>query len=127
MANLTVFDASAVVRTIKALDIGGTLVEVTTPLFATSSATAAVACSVTAVDLLASNANRMPGTKIINTSLTRTLTVGYGSGTPSATSFYTKLVPGEEWEMPGLFTGLIRGIWDGADAAGYAVVTELTP
>jgi hypothetical protein len=127
MPDLSVFDSAGVARTIKALEVGGKLIEVTTKAAASTSATTAVPVNVAAVDLLAANADRLPGTKGINTSTTRTLTLSYGTGTPSDTHFYTKLVPGEEWEMPDLFSGVIRGIWDGADAAGYFVVTELTP
>ena len=44
---------------------------------------------------------------------------------PVSTSYYTvKLVPGAYYEVPGVFTGRIDGVWDAA--TGNAIVTELS-
>lgn len=39
-------------------------------------------------------------------------------------SFKVRLVPGAYWEAPSNWAGAVAGIWDGADAAGFAHVEE---
>lgn len=40
--------------------------------------------------------------------------------------FTVKLVPGAYYEVPFNYTGIVQGIWDAADAAGFAAVVEMT-
>jgi hypothetical protein len=61
---------------------------------------------------------------IVNDSEIATLKVKYGA-TASATSFTHRVAPGETL-VEDMYTGIVDGIWDQADAAGAARVTELT-
>ena len=81
----------------------------------------AVNASVTAVDLLAANSTRRSAS-IFNTATTR-LYLKCGTGA-SLTSFAAYVEPGGYYEVPTAYTGLITGIWAGADASGRAMITE---
>lgn len=72
--------------------------------------------------LLASNANRL-GATVTNDS-TQILYVKLGA-TATATSYTVRMLPGDYYEVPFGYTGIIDGIW-AADASGAARVTELT-
>lgn len=97
----------------------GTNVTQTTPQPSASTVTN-VAASVTVVDLLSLNLNRL-GAQILNDS-TSVLYVKLGSAA-SATSYTLAMAPGSYYELPSpAYTGLITGIW--VSANGNARVTE---
>lgn len=80
-----------------------------------------VSGSASNVQLLASNASRK-GASFFNDS-TATLYIKFGT-TASASSFTTKLLPNQYYEMPfPVYTGEIDGIWDSAN--GAVRITEL--
>jgi hypothetical protein len=81
-----------------------------------------VAGSATDVTILAANANRLMAA-ILNDS-TAVLYLLIGAGTSSATVHTVQLAAGDYYEVPGRYTGVIKGIW--ASAAGAARVTEFT-
>lgn len=72
--------------------------------------------------LISSNANRL-GATVFNDS-TVVLYVKLGA-TASTTSFTIKLDPGDYYEIPFGYTGVVDGIW-ASDASGAARITELT-
>ncbi len=80
-----------------------------------------VASSITNVNLLASNANRL-GATIANDS-TSAVFVKLGA-TASSTSFTVKIAAAGYYEVPGNYTGQIDAIW--VSANGSARMTELT-
>lgn len=108
------------VRTLKT-DAGGNLQTTITPpsLGATQ---ANVAVNVAVVTLQAANAARR-GWSVLNDSTIATLSLRLGAGA-TLTNGTVKLLPGAYWEMPYNYVGQITGIWDVADAAGAARVTE---
>lgn len=95
-------------------------------LAATSTVTR-VATAVINTTLLASNTARI-GATIHNNSTTNLFiklgaTAAIGAGVES---FTTRVVPNAYYEVPFGYTGIIDGIWDGADANGEALMDELT-
>jgi len=106
-----------------------------TPATAATSAVTRVAASATNVTLLAANVNRR-GAMIANHSTVATLYIKLGataSITAGSESFTAILAPnnssdvGGYYEVPFGYTGIIDGIWGAADAAGEALMTEITP
>ena len=100
----------------------------TTPLVvlngaATTAAQTSVNSGTSAVTILAANASRKAAS-ITNTDA-NPLYLLLGSGTPSATNYTAKLVTDAYYEVPGGYTGIVKGIW-AADGSGVALVTELT-
>lgn len=97
---------------------------------AATSAVTRVAVNVANVTLLAANANRK-GATIENNSAASNLflklgaTANIGAGTESFTAVLGAGVRAY-YEVPAGYTGIIDGIWDAADAAGEALITELT-
>lgn len=83
-----------------------------------------VADSATAVDLLASNANRKSA--IIKNTSSAVLYVGLGTVAPTTSDYSETLVQGQSWLIPTIYTGVIKGIWDTDPNDGGALVTELT-
>lgn len=81
-----------------------------------------VASSASAVTILGANTLRK-GASVYNDS-TSILYLGLSVTTPSATVYTVQLGPGQYYEVPFGYTGLIRGIW--ASANGNARVMELT-
>jgi hypothetical protein len=81
-----------------------------------------VAASAASVSLLAANENRRR--VILYNESTADLYVKFGA-TASATSYTTKLGPGDTYESPTdwVYTGVIDGIWSAAN--GAAQITEL--
>lgn len=81
-----------------------------------------VAASATSVTLLAANENRRR--VILYNESTADLYVKFGA-TASATSYTTKLGPGDTYESPTdwVYTGVIDGIWSAA--TGTAQITEM--
>jgi len=89
-----------------------------------SSALTAVPVSVTSVVLLAANAARRQFT-IFNSS-SKLLSIAFAA-TASATAFTTQLPSGGLYESPADgYTGVVSGIWAGADATKSAHITEIT-
>lgn len=112
--------------------LGGTTLPLpvsTVPASATSSAVTRQAVSIVNVTLKAANANRR-GLAIHNNTVASNLFIklgavaNIGAGTES---FTIKLVPGGYYEVPFGYTGIVDGIWDAAEAAGEALITEITP
>jgi hypothetical protein len=107
------------------LDVDVTRVSGTVTVDESTVSTATVSnvnVSTSAVTLKASNGSRK-GLIIYNDS-TQALRVKYGSGAAAA-SFTVKLAAQGYWEMPRkIYTGIVTGIWEGADASGAARVTE---
>jgi hypothetical protein len=94
---------------------------------ASTSAVTRVATNVANVTLKALNAARI-GLCIQNNSTTNLFlklgaTAAIGAGVES---FTVRMVPNAYYEVPYGYTGIVDGIWDGADATGEALVTELT-
>lgn len=88
-----------------------------------SVATSRTAASATAVTLKASNTSRT-ALSIQNDS-NKDLYVLLGSGTPSTTNYSVMLERrGGYYEMPFLYTGEVKGIWDGGSPSGGAQVVE---
>lgn len=87
-----------------------------------SSTISRVASSASSTTLLAANASRTR--VIIYNESTADLYVKFGA-TASATSYTTKLGPGDTYESPTdwVYTGVIDGIWSAAN--GAAQITEL--
>jgi len=83
-----------------------------------------VADSATDVQILASNANRL-GASVFNDS-SATLHLGLGTTTVTTTNYTAKLASGAYYEVPGGFTGELRGLWASDPNDGGAKVTELT-
>ncbi|KPM56273.1 hypothetical protein CcI49_03305 [Frankia sp. CcI49] len=81
-----------------------------------------VAASASAVTVLAANTARI-GAAITNES-TATLYLRVGAGTVTATSYTVALGPGDYYELPARYTGIVSGIWSAAD--GAARVAEWT-
>jgi len=97
----------------------------TQPVILKGSSSAAqtnVAASVTAVTIIIANAARRHIT-VRNDSAVATLALSL-SGTASPTNLVEELAPGATWTPPIPWLGSISGIWDQADAAGAARVTE---
>jgi hypothetical protein len=98
---------------------------------ATASAVTRVPVNVANVTLKALNASRKALT-IYNNSATANLFVKLGAGAAigvGAESFTIRMVPLSYYEVPGpngLYTGIVDGIWDAADAGGEALITETT-
>ncbi len=106
---------------------GGVTLTAPGPGAAGTSDVTRVAANVASVTLKAANAGRI-GLCVQNNATTNLfLKLGagavIGAGVESATA---KLVPGAYFETPFGYTGIVDGIWDGADANGEALVTELT-
>lgn len=108
-------------------NISGGSVTATPPTTSTENTTR-VAANVASVTLLAALATRLGGT--IFNGATSNLYVRLGAAaaiiTPGAERFSVKIVPGAYYEIPFGWIGEIRGIWDAADASGYAAIEELT-
>lgn len=94
---------------------------------ASTSVVARVATNVANVTLQAVNAGRI-GWAIQNNATTNLFVkLGAGANIGAGTeSFTVRMVPNAYYELPFGYTGIIDGIWDGADATGEALVTELT-
>lgn len=97
----------------------------------TSSTVTRIPVSIVPVVLLASNGNRVTAF-ITNNSSTSTLYVLAGTGVPSiapgAELFSAIVKPGKAFGTDvHEYSGIIQGIWDTADAAGEALVTEVLP
>ncbi len=94
---------------------------------ASTSAIARVATNVANVLLLALNAGRIGAAFQNNSTTNLFLKLGavanIGAGVES---FTVRMVPNAYYEVLGGYTGVIDGIWDGADATGEVLVTELT-
>ena len=97
-----------------------------------TSTPAPIPVSVVNVTLLAAGPTRR-GATIVNKSLVSTLYLKCGA-TATTSSFTVILEPGPAgttrrsyYEVPFHYTGIVDGIWDLADAAGSAVVTEFLP
>ena len=99
--------------------VGGTVTTKETRA-ATSSVTS-VAASASSGTVLASNANRLAATVFNDSTALLYLKLG---ATASSTSHTVQIQPNGYYEVPGLYTGIIDGIW--ASATGNARVTELT-
>ena len=80
-----------------------------------------VAASLTNVVLLTVNANRIGATVFNSSSSILYLILG---STASTTSFTVQINSGGYYETPFAYSGVIAGIWSGAD--GSAFITELT-
>ena len=91
------------------------------------SAVTRVAANVASVTLKAANAARKGLTVFNNSTSILYIKLGavaaIGAGTES---FSVKVLAGGYYEVPYGWTGIVDGIWDVADAAGEALVTELT-
>lgn len=86
------------------------------------------AVSIVNVTLKAANVNRK-GLAVYNNSAVSNLFLKLGATADiggGAESFTARLVPNALYEVPFGYTGIVDGIWDGADANGEALVTELT-
>jgi hypothetical protein len=100
---------------------------------AATSVVTRVAASATNVTLLALNTARR-GACLTNSSATQPLYLKLGataSISGGAESYTAVLAPntgsgGGYYEVPFGYTGIIDGIWGGADASGECLVTELT-
>ena len=99
--------------------VGGTVT--TKETRAATSGVTSVAASATSVTVLASNANRLAATVFNDSTALLYLKLG---ATASSTSHTVQIQPNGYYEVPGLYTGIIDGIW--ASATGNARVTELT-
>lgn len=92
-----------------------------------TSAVTRVPTAIINTTLLAANADRIGATfqnnSVTNLFLKLGATAGIGAGTES---FTVRIVPNAYYEVPFGYTGIIDGIWDGADATGEVLVTELT-
>ena len=77
----------------------------------------------TAVILAAGNTDRSALFILNDAGSSGTLYVKYGTGA-SSTSYTVAVAAGGYWEMPGVYTGVISGIW-AADGDGTALVTEV--
>ena len=80
------------------------------------------------VTLLALNANRL-GAAIINHATGTILFLKLGAVAvigAGVESYTVLLVPNAYYEVPFGYTGVIDGIWDIADAAGEALITEVS-
>lgn len=89
---------------------------------ATTGTQSNVSGSASDVTILASNANRM-GATVTNDS-TAILYLLLANATSSTTVHTVQLGPGDYYEVPFGYSGVIKGIW--ASATGSARVTELT-
>lgn len=86
-----------------------------------TSATTAIASSISAVTLLAANTARK-GASIYNDS-TQALYVLRGTGTASVTNYSLQVAPGGYYELPAVAPcDVLKGVWPVAN--GYARVTE---
>ncbi len=97
----------------------------TTPTTSSTPTLTSVTSSATLVQLLASNVNRKGA--IIHNDSGHTLLLVLGS-VGSLTSYTDQVLSNNTWsmgELGVLFTGVISGIWNGADAKA-AKITELT-
>lgn len=95
---------------------------------ATASAVTRVAVNVANVTLKAANAARL-GLTVFNNSAASNLFLKLGAAAAigaGVESFTIKITPGFYYEVPYSWVGIVDGIWDAADAAGEALVTELT-
>jgi hypothetical protein len=80
-----------------------------------------VTANTASVTLLAANSSRK-GAVIFNNS--QDVLFAKCGATASSSSFTAKLFPGDTWEVPFGYTGIIDGIW--LAASGTAVITEFT-
>lgn len=84
----------------------------------------AVPVSTASVQLVASNATRhKAGVSILNDSASANLLVRPGDTAASATDYAYKVAPGGSVLIE-RYRGAIQGIWDAADAAGHARISE---
>jgi hypothetical protein len=88
---------------------------------ASTATLANITAATSSTTILASNTSRLH--VVLHNDSLATLDLKYGSSA-SATSYTYELQPGDHWEMPYLYTGIITGIWTSVD--GAARVTELT-
>lgn len=109
------------VLTLPALPAGTNVIGSVTQAPSTTATLTNVSASASSVTLLASNSGRLHA-QLWNDSAS-VLYLKYGS-TASATSCIAAVDPGERWEMPYRYTGIITGIW--VSATGTARVTEST-
>lgn len=113
----------------RALLVSGTIaggsITATPPTTSTATATR-VATSIVSVTIRAAAPASLGGT--VWNGATTNLYLRLGTPaiiTPGSERFSVKLVPGAYYEIPFGWIGVITGIWDGADAAGYAAVEDL--
>lgn len=99
------------------------------PVPAAAAAVTRVAANAANVQLIAANTART-GLLISNNSATAILYVKYGAnaGLGAGTESFTQQIPAlGNFVMPQpIYNGQIDGIWSAADAAGEALITELT-
>lgn len=102
---------------------------VVTPEVSSTGTLTRVPANVAAVTILAANAGRIGGS-VWNQTATANLFLSLSATapviTPGAERYSVKLVPGAYFEIPFGYDGIIQGIWDAADATGYAAVDEYT-
>jgi hypothetical protein len=109
-----------------ALPISGTVTSI--PQTSATGTVTRKATSAANQTLLAANASRK-GATIENNSQLTNLFVKLGataSITAGSESYTVRIPPNGYYEVPFNYTDIIDGISDGADAAGEALVTELT-
>jgi hypothetical protein len=123
---LTLVDLEEAFGNNAALPVSGTVTSV--PQTSTTGTVTRKATSASNQTLLAANTNRK-GATIENNSQTTNLFVKLGataSITGGSESYTVRIPPNGYYEVPFSYTGIIDGISDAADAAGEALVTELT-
>lgn len=94
----------------------------------TAGSPARIAANIANVTLQALNGNRAK--LIISNGASSNLYVKYGATASLAAgneSYTVKIPPGQTWieDDPGIYRGIVDGIWDAADANGEALVTEM--
>ena len=112
----------------QAVDVVGPVAVTPGPGTAGTSAVTRVATAVVNTLLLAANAARI-GPAMFQNNSTANLFLKLGAVAAigaGVESFTVRMVPNAYYEVPGGYTGIIDGIWDGADATGEVLVTELT-
>lgn len=88
-----------------------------------SAVVTAVPAQADVVQLAAYRAAR--GTIVVFNNSPNNMLVKLGAGA-SSVSFTVRILAGGYWEMPtgGVYTGIVTGIWEGANPTGNAMVTE---
>lgn len=107
------------------LDTAGNLRVLATPSPSTTGTITHVSSSVTSVTLLAANTARKGATIYNNAGSGNLLYIALASSSNTTNAYTIKLWPGNYWELPILYNGIITGIWTTA-SSNLAIITELT-